>query len=96
MEKFNEDHLPLFTLMLMYAVVGGVLVNMYNVWEWNVWLIVTLTGWGLVLKSAGYFLLPGSVIKQMLAMKKNMGVLYFGGLVGLVFGGVLTYYSYLV
>lgn len=95
-EKFEDDHLSLFTLKLMYGVLGLIVVNMYNVWEWNVWLLVTLTGWGMVVKSIFYFLMPGSLIKKMLAMKKKQEMLYVGSLVLLVFGAALTYYSYLV
>lgn len=94
--KWEEDHLPLFTIMLMCGAVGLIVINMYNVWEWNVWLLVTLTGWIMFVKSVLYFLLPGSVIKKCLAMKKSTNMLYWGGIIGLVVGAALSYYSYLV
>ena len=92
--KWEEDHFSLFTLMLMAGAMGLMLINIYNVWAWNLGLIVTLTGWGLLIKSAAFFLLPGSAVKKLLHMKNQPWVFYLGGLVGLVVGGALTYYSY--
>lgn len=92
--KFEEDHLGLFTIMFMYAILGAIAVNMYNVWAWNVWLLVTLTGWTLVVKSVFYFLMPGNFIKKALALKKKPAVIYLGGVIGVVLGGILTYYAY--
>lgn len=93
-EKWEEDHLPLFTLMFFYAVFGLVIVNSYNVWAWNVWLLVTLTGWVMLVKSVFYFLLPGTLIKKCLNFKKKLWVLYVAGVLGVVLGLVLGYYAY--
>lgn len=93
-EKYENDHLALLPIILMYAVLGAIVINMYNVWAWNVWLLVTLTGWILAIKSVFYFLMPESIIKTILALKKKKWVLVLAGIIGLVFGGVLTYYSY--
>jgi len=93
-EKWAEDHFPLFTLMFVEAVLGLVVVNMYNVWTWNVWLLVTLTGWWLLAESVFFFLFPGIAIKQVLSLFKNQSLIYLCGLVCAVVGGVLGYYSY--
>lgn len=94
--KWQEDHLLLFPLKFVYIILGLILINVYNVWAWNVWVLVTLTGWALLVKGAFYFLLPGPVVKKCLEFKKNAQVLYVGGLVGIIVGAVLTYYSYFV
>lgn len=93
-DKYANNHYELLPFEVLFAVLGAICVNMYNVWELNVWLLVTLTGWALVVKSVGYFLLPGSIIKKIIAMKKETWVLSLGGILGLVIGGLLTYYSY--
>ena len=95
-EKWESDHYGLFGMMFFEAVLGLVAVNMYNAWEWNVWLLVTLTGWGLLLESAYFFLMPGSMVKKCLAWKKSANCLYFCGVVSLAVGGVLSYYSYFI
>ena len=96
MESWKKDHFGLFAMMFMYAILGMICVRMYNVWEWNVWLLVTITGWGMLLKSVFYLLMPGSVTKSVLGMKKSVGMLYFSGLIVLAMGAALTYYTYYV
>lgn len=94
MKKWEKDHLALFPLMTMIMVFGLIMVNMFNVWTADIWLIVTLIGWIWLIKGAAYFLLPGEFVKWKLEMGQNVTLLYLGGLVGLVLGGVLTYYAY--
>jgi hypothetical protein len=94
MKKWEKDHLALFPLMTMLMVFGLIMVNMFNVWTADIWLIVTLIGWIWLIKGAAYFLLPGEFVKWKLSMGQNVTFLYLGGLVGLVLGGVLTYYAY--
>lgn len=91
---WRKDHLSLYALMFVYLVLGLVVVRMYNVWEWNLWLLVTLTGWCMLVKSVIYFILPGSTTKGLLALGENTGLLYLGGLVATVIGAFLTYNIY--
>ncbi|MDA1060863.1 MAG: hypothetical protein O3B47_03660 [bacterium] len=92
-ERWEKDHFELFSMMLFSGAIGLIIINMYNVWEWNVWLIVTIAGWSALLKSVVYFLLPGSTWKSLMKFSKSM--IYFGGLVTAVLGAVLTYYVYI-
>lgn len=94
LEKYEKDHFLLFPLMLVYVVVGFLIVRMYNVWQWNVWLLITLTGWGLLIKGVFYFLAPGAWIRPLLAVKRNKSVLYAASIIVLIMGGVLTYMGY--
>lgn len=94
MDKWQKDHLSLFGLMFLTVVLGLLIIGMYNVWEWNVWLIITIIGWGALIKGVVYFLLPGSALKGLLNLGKNMGLLYFGGLIWVAAGAALSYYSY--
>jgi hypothetical protein len=94
--KWADGHFDLFTLMFSMMAGGLVVISLYNVWEWNVWLLVTLSGWGMFLKGLFYFLCPEKCIKNALKMGQNVNLLYFGGVVGLVVGLVLGYYTFLV
>ena len=94
--KWAEDHLSLFTLMLLEGILGVYLINAYNVWEWNLGLIVTVTGWWLAVESVFYFIVPGNPIKKCLTFCKQIEIVYLMGAVFAVVGAVLTYYSYLV
>jgi hypothetical protein len=94
MQKWEKDHLSLFPLMLVYPIIGLIIIRMYNVWAWDVWVLVTITGWIMLVKGVLYFLLPGNVIKESLKIKSNKLILYLGGIVATVIGAVLSYYVY--
>ncbi len=96
MGKWENDHLTLYPLSVLLLLLGLIIVNLHNVWEWNVWLIVTLVGWGALIKGVFYMLMPGAAIKWVLKFKNNAALLYVGGVVGVILGGVLGYYAYLV
>ncbi len=93
-DKWVKDHLSLFPMMLLSTLLGLMVISMYNVWEFNVWLLVTLLGWGMFVKGVVFFLIPGSALKGVVGFGKNLGALYFGGLVHTVVGAVLGYYAY--
>lgn len=95
-EQWEQNHLSLFTLMLVTFILGVFIVRSYNVWEWNLWLLVTLTGWCAVVKSVIYFLLPGSTVKALIKVGTNINLIYLGGLVAVVIGAALGYYVYFV
>lgn len=95
-KEWSGNHFGLFPLMFLITVFGLVVIQFYNVWEWNVWLLVTLSGWGMFLKGLFYFLFPGSWIKGALKMGQNVSWLYFGGLFAAVWGAVMGYYAYFV
>ncbi|MFH1533864.1 MAG: hypothetical protein ABID64_02950 [Nitrospirota bacterium] len=93
-DKWQKDHLSLFPIMLLTTLLGLVVIGMYNVWEFNVWLIVTVLGWAMLVKGVVYFLIPGSALKGVVGLGKNLGLLYVGGLVWAVAGAALGYYAY--
>jgi hypothetical protein len=93
-DHFSKDHLSFLGLMFLSLLLGLFLVRVHNVWEMNVYVIITLIGWGALLKGAIYFLLPGDMIKSMMKMFKSEGLYVFGGLVWTVAGAALTYQSF--
>ena len=91
-----DNHYILFPWGVMSMVLGLLVMNMYNVWEWNMWLIVTVTGWMLFLKGLWYFLAPGDWTKKCVQHCATANWMYFWSLVMIVAGGVLSYYVYMV
>ncbi len=94
--QWASDHFSLFPVTLFMMIVGLVSIYFYNVWEWNLWLLVTVTGWAFFVKGAFYMLAPGSLIKAVLKTKNKIGMLYFGGLAALVIGAALSYNVFFV
>ena len=87
-DKWEKDHFSFFPLAFVMLVLGLIIVRMYNVWEWNIWLIVTLVGWIALIKGAFYMLAPGSWIKATMKLKNQTWIMYLGGLVALVMGAL--------
>ena len=91
---WTKDHFSLFPLMILYIVVGLLSVQMYSVWALNVWVIVTLIGWLILLKGVAFFLVPEKALKAMMNFKNKRGVLYLASLVAILIGATLTYSVY--
>lgn len=91
---WTKDHFSLFPLMILYIVVGLLSVQMYSVWALNVWVIVTLIGWLILLKGVAFFLVPEKALKAMMNFKNKRGVLYLFSLIAILIGATLTYSVY--
>lgn len=94
MGDWTKNHYTLLPLMLGILVAGIAVVRLYNVWDWSVWLLVTLGGWSMVLKGAFYLLMPGSTIQWALSFRKNTTLLAIGMVAVIVWGLALTYYGF--
>lgn len=94
---FEKNHLTMYVGMIIALIIGLIIVNTYNIWEWNVWIIITLTGWLALLKAVIYFLAPGSWIKAILKAKiyNSASFLMGWGVILTIVGAALSYYSYL-
>ena len=92
-EKWSKDHTTMIPLMFAHLVLGMIVLRMHNVWELNVWLIITLMGWIMLVKGIGYFLLPGCFLKKMLGVHKSTTTMYLGGTLAVLIGGILAYYA---
>lgn len=98
LKEIQKNHFSLLIGMYMALIIGLLIVNTYNVWAWNLWLIITITGWSGLLKGAFYFLAPEKWIKAALSMKclRSVGWLYFWSVVYVILGAALSYQAYLV
>ncbi len=94
--QFEKNHLDLVIGSYLALIIGLIIVNLYNVWEWNVWLIVTVSGWLAIAKGVFFFLAPASWIKKAFKSAKCNTCVYFWGLVAVFAGAALSYYTYLV
>lgn len=94
--EYQKNHFALLTMMILYLIVGLLIIRMHNVWEWSLWVVITLTGWIVFLKGVFYFLFPGEWIRGMMQLGKNMTFLYIAGLVMTFFGAWMSYVVYLV
>lgn len=94
--SFEKDHFAFLPMAMICLIFGLILVNAYNIWDWNAFLIITLTGWALLAKGAFYFLAPGTWIKAIMRWKMltHVGYYYFSGAVVAALGATLVYCGY--
>jgi hypothetical protein len=82
--------IPLYTLPFAL-----VLVVTHNVWVWDWPLFLTIAGWGMLIKSSLYLLVPG-LTNRMLAtnMAKSSRSYQIGGAMMALVAGVLTWQTW--
>lgn len=89
-----KNHYTMLPLALVQLVLGIIIIRMYNVWTWDVWLLVTVSGWAMLVKSVVYFLAPGPMIKWALSLRKSRVLIASSAVLLIVWGGVMGYYAY--
>ena len=96
--EFAKNHFLMLYGMFIALVLGLIIINMYNVWAWDLYVIITVTGWLALLKGVFYLLAPGIWIKTILKCQcyRSLGWLYFWGIVMTVIGVLLSYNAYLI
>ena len=95
--EFSKNHFIWLPFAFFGFIIGLVMVNVYNVWAWDLYIVITLTGWCLILKSVFYFLAPENLIKATMKCKciKSDAYFYFFGSLLTVLGVLLSYNAYL-
>jgi hypothetical protein len=90
----KDEGLMLFTTMIL-VVAGVALVLVHNVWvaSWEV--LITIIGWGMILKGALFAFLPKEFSKLVDSLMKMKWLLTFGGAVWVIGGLYLGYYVWL-
>lgn len=92
-----KNHFQMLFGMTLSLVLGLILINAYNVWEWSLYVVITITGWGALLKALFYFLAPEKCIEKVLKspIYKSEMWLYFWGSFMTIFGVLLSYNAYI-
>lgn len=90
-----KNHLSLIGMMMFTLIFGLTVINLYNVWEWNIYLLVTISGWAAFLKGIAYFLLPGDSLRSIIKTFNKEGFYQGAGFVSIALGAWLSYTVYL-
>ena len=83
--------------MMLALILGLFIINIYNVWSWNVYLIITITGWIALVKALFYFLAPASLINGLMKTKwiYSNWCMYAWGCIAVIAGILLSYNVYI-
>jgi hypothetical protein len=90
-EHFGQDRTALLLLGLFRVVAGAAVVLIHNVWSRGLWpLVVTLTGWAMLVRGVIDLFLPPEVMAGFLAAARVTDFYYFYASIPLVLGGYLA------
>lgn len=96
MNDFVKNHFMLLPMSIMGMVVGLLVINTYNVWAWDKYVIVTVAGWAAFLKSVFYLLAPGEWTVCLMKSVQNKTFLAVWGVIAAGIGAWLSYSVYMV
>lgn len=96
MDEYQKNHFAFMPMAMMGMVIGLLIINSYNEWTWNIYLVVTVTGWVALVKGIFYLMAPGSWTKAVIdTFKKNTAWAAVWGAISVLLGAALSYYSYM-
>ncbi|MBU0634020.1 MAG: hypothetical protein KKA52_03040 [Candidatus Omnitrophica bacterium] len=95
MEDFSKNAALLFLAGIMPLFIGFLVVLSHNVWELSWRLIITIYGWGGIIKGVWMIVLPDSVAKFMQMYQKNEALLKMHSVIVVIVGAVLSFFGYI-
>lgn len=94
MKDFEENQGLIYFTGILIMVLGLLVVNNHNIWEWSVAGIITFFGWAAILKGATFLIIPNLLFKISKPIIKNEIVMKIAMVVLLAAGGYLSYVGY--
>lgn len=91
MTAMKNSPVALYTSAVFNLFIGLIIINMYNVWIWDVFFFVTLLGWVMFIRGVFGLFMPQAVVKVVMTKNnwmKTMGIIPF------VWGLILTWSGY--
>jgi len=93
-EDFCKSVVAVFYGGILSLVIGIVIVLTHNIWKASWVALITIIGWGGLIKGIWMIVFPNSVFKFMEAYLRNEGLVKAHGILALVFGLALTYFGF--
>jgi hypothetical protein len=99
LKKVVEDYVKSPGLAYLGAVsalvLGFILLFIYSEWVWDWKLLITLLGWGAIIKGVFALLFPGALIKLSESLIKMKSLFVLCGVVGIILGLFFGYYGFM-
>jgi hypothetical protein len=95
LKDMEKNHTAVFIGVAFALILGLAIIQMHNIWEWSIWVVITIFGWSAFLKGLFYFLAPGMMIKAVIKTFSHPGWMYFAGVILAMIGGYMSYLVYL-
>ncbi|OHA58100.1 MAG: hypothetical protein A2571_03615 [Candidatus Vogelbacteria bacterium RIFOXYD1_FULL_44_32] len=84
----NRALIYLVGILELLAGIGLVLVH--NIWAWNATVIITITGWAMLIEAIAYLVLPYRVVAKIFRRFNTKNWYVGGGLVAVLLGAYLA------
>ena len=92
--EFAASPFQLYLSGLMALLLGLLVVAFHNVWEWGWPVIITLLGWGSILKGIVRIAAPGFVKRMAGRYARGTTAITASAIVAALLGAVLTYFAF--
>lgn len=96
MEDFCKNATLVFWSGLLALIIGFLILLSHNAWVANWTVIITIFGWGGIIKGIWLIIFPNSVSQFMQAYQKNKSLLVIHSFVALALGICMTIFGYFV
>lgn len=91
-ESLRKTPVQLYTAGILNLIVGLTLINSFNVWSFNLDILVTILGWIIFIRGLVIYFLPNAVLK-MSKVQESAYVLF--GLISIVWGLALCWIGFM-
>ena len=90
----GKQHFCMMGFGIVQFLVGMFLVTSHNIWVANWTVLITIIGWGALIKGVIALLFPRVALSMMTSLKGQSWWVPVAGIVALVIGGVFSYYGF--
>lgn len=90
-KDLSKNHFHRLPIALAEFILAMVILLTHNAWEPTPWILITLTGWGMLLESVFYLLAPGDTMKTVYKWFANDTFFQVGGVICALIGGYLSW-----
>ena len=95
MEDYSKNTALVFFTGVCPLVFGIVILLLHNVWVANWTVLITIFGWGGIIKGIWLLLFPNTISKFMQAYLKNKALLVAHAILAVLLGAFLSYMGYI-
>ncbi len=88
MTAMKGSPVGLYTSAVFNLLIGLFIINSYNIWEWNVFFLVTLLGWVMFIRAIFTLFMPQVVVRCLMQKSSCMKIM---GIIPFVWGLILTW-----
>ena len=94
MEDYCKNAFMVFFGGMLALIIGIVIVLCHNYWVAEWYLVITIYGWGAIIKGAWLLVFPNTVPKFMQAYQKNKALFTAHIVFVVLFGAYMTLFAY--